>query len=128
MGKKKQEHRRITYTLISDYASAIEVTDLEVVTLALLSGHPTHVVQDWKEIEKTDTKHTEYKKLKDKFGCFCPKKQAKKKDLLPKSKQNWFQEFVSENEWMFSPGDAQILPPYSELYFSPLCKNAKRWL
>ena len=124
-GKKKEQHRKITYILIEDYASAIECNDLEVVSLALLSGNPTHLVQFWKEIGKLDKSDKRFTNLKSKFGKFCHKRMHKKKQLPPPN--NWFQNFVNENEWIFS-GDDPILPPYSQLFFSPLCQTAKEWI
>merc|ERR1711942_259801 len=124
-GKKKEQHRKITYTFIEDYSSAIDVKDLEVVSLALLSGHPTRDVEFWKEIQHLDQADKRFTELKTKFGKYCHKRNYRRKQLPPP--ENWFQNFVNENEWMFSGSDS-ILPPYSQLFFSPLCQTAKEWI
>lgn len=119
-GIKKEQHRKITYNLISDYASMVE-TSLDIACLALFSGLPVNQIKYWKE-----NRDKEFTKLSDKYGRFCPNKPLKK-DIPQPPDENWFSKFQEENQEMFY-GDEKVLPPYSELFFSPLCQNAKNWV
>ena len=118
----RREHRYYPYSLILDYASAVEEPDLEVTCIALITSNSIHQIKLWKA-----NNQTLYNVLKKKYSQFCPPK-PKKKYRPPTPCQGWL-ENLEEQGFRFHEG-VEVLPPYERICSSPQFRiqNLQHWI